>query len=290
MAQPTQFTSAQILEAGRRAEAQGQRDYAIQFYRHIVEHHATAPETREARDGIARLTSIRPPEPVRAGVPRTGPPAASGLVPNGAGFDGAPRLNGQLNGHAPPHLNGHANSASGPSIPQQPMLPQPPPRAITPPPSPFAATPAGPVQTVPLPPLGHTGGPAGGAFAMPRAVHLPAPVRAYRFSRGVAYAILLFGAILLLGGLVAFGSALATLITGNGAFGLPANPQLMGTLAAGGMGSSIVGLILIFAAQTSLALFDTANATRDMATVLRAVAGADTGHHRGSGNRGDDHR
>lgn len=52
---PSQFTPAQILEAGQRAEADGRFEHAKQFYRHIVEHH---PHTREfalARDGLGRL-------------------------------------------------------------------------------------------------------------------------------------------------------------------------------------------------------------------------------------------
>ncbi len=55
MASP-QFSTAEILEAARRAEAEGKLDFAIQFYRHIVDHHGGADEVREARDGYLRLT------------------------------------------------------------------------------------------------------------------------------------------------------------------------------------------------------------------------------------------
>ena len=50
-----QVTAAQVLDAGRRAEADGRLDYAIQFYRHLTDHHAGAPEAEEAREALSRL-------------------------------------------------------------------------------------------------------------------------------------------------------------------------------------------------------------------------------------------
>lgn len=52
-----QFTPDQILEAGRRAEAQGQFDYAVQFYRHLTENHPRSTEAGFAREALARLTA-----------------------------------------------------------------------------------------------------------------------------------------------------------------------------------------------------------------------------------------
>ena len=37
---PPQFTPAQLIESGRRAEAEGRLDLAVQFYRHLTEHFA----------------------------------------------------------------------------------------------------------------------------------------------------------------------------------------------------------------------------------------------------------
>ena len=71
-----QVTAAQELNAGRRAEADGRVDYAIQFYRHLSEHFAGAPEAAEARDALFRLkrrTSPPPEAHVRAGA-RANPP------------------------------------------------------------------------------------------------------------------------------------------------------------------------------------------------------------------------
>ena len=48
-------TAAQVLEAGRRAEADGRVEYAVQFYRHLADHHAGAPEAAVAREALSRL-------------------------------------------------------------------------------------------------------------------------------------------------------------------------------------------------------------------------------------------
>lgn len=54
-----QYTPLQVLQAARRAEAEGKMDYALQFYRHIVENHATTPEAQEAREGLMRIAEWR---------------------------------------------------------------------------------------------------------------------------------------------------------------------------------------------------------------------------------------
>jgi len=54
-----QFTPAQVLQAARRAEAEGKMDYALQFYRHLVEQHGGTPEAQEAREGLFRIAEWR---------------------------------------------------------------------------------------------------------------------------------------------------------------------------------------------------------------------------------------
>ena len=50
-----QFTPRQLLDAGRRAEAEGKLDHANQLYRHLADHYAYTTEAAEARNGLGRL-------------------------------------------------------------------------------------------------------------------------------------------------------------------------------------------------------------------------------------------
>ena len=50
-----QFTPRQVLEAGRRAEADGKLDYAIQFFQHVMTHHGGSPEAAVAHEALWRL-------------------------------------------------------------------------------------------------------------------------------------------------------------------------------------------------------------------------------------------
>jgi hypothetical protein len=54
-----QYTPLQVLQAARRAEAEGKMDYALQFYRHIVENHGSTPEALESREGLMRIAEWR---------------------------------------------------------------------------------------------------------------------------------------------------------------------------------------------------------------------------------------
>lgn len=55
MAGPNQFTPRQVLDAGRRAEVDGKRNYAIQFYQHVLAHHPETSEASEADQALRRL-------------------------------------------------------------------------------------------------------------------------------------------------------------------------------------------------------------------------------------------
>jgi hypothetical protein len=50
-----QFTPFQLLEAARRAEADGHIEAAFQFYRQTADQFAYSPQAAEAREGLARL-------------------------------------------------------------------------------------------------------------------------------------------------------------------------------------------------------------------------------------------
>ncbi|MCL4765647.1 MAG: hypothetical protein KJZ80_05405 [Hyphomicrobiaceae bacterium] len=69
-----QVTAAQVLDAGRRAEADGRIEYAIQFYRHLADHHSGAPEAAAARDALLRLKRRSVNGPEAAAATRTGSP------------------------------------------------------------------------------------------------------------------------------------------------------------------------------------------------------------------------
>ena len=53
-----QLTPPQLLEAGHRAERQGQAELAAQFYHYLAEHFSFTPEAAEARNGLGRLTAL----------------------------------------------------------------------------------------------------------------------------------------------------------------------------------------------------------------------------------------
>jgi hypothetical protein len=50
-----QLTPAQLIDAGRRAEAQGRPDLAVQFYRYLTEYFAEAVEAAEAHNALGRI-------------------------------------------------------------------------------------------------------------------------------------------------------------------------------------------------------------------------------------------
>jgi hypothetical protein len=50
-----QFTPIQLIDAGRRAEAEGRPDLAVQFYRHVTENFAEAAQAAEAHGALGRI-------------------------------------------------------------------------------------------------------------------------------------------------------------------------------------------------------------------------------------------
>ena len=65
------FTPAQLIDAGRRAEAENRFDLAVQFYRALIEHFAEAPETVEAFDALARIGAGLSNRAPQEALPRT---------------------------------------------------------------------------------------------------------------------------------------------------------------------------------------------------------------------------
>ncbi len=55
-----QFSPGQLLDAGRRAEAEGRLDLAQQFYGHLSDHYGHTSEAAEGRRGLARIGGAAP--------------------------------------------------------------------------------------------------------------------------------------------------------------------------------------------------------------------------------------
>ncbi len=88
--------------------AEGRSEYATQFFQHLIDHYAETPEAASARDALARLKGkpIAPPPPA--------PPSAA----NGQ------HLNGH-NGHTRSPENGAANGGTSPALTRpRPVPPQ----------------------------------------------------------------------------------------------------------------------------------------------------------------------
>jgi hypothetical protein len=69
-----QLTPAQLVDAGRRAEAEGRPDLAIRFYGHLTRHFADTAEAAVAHGALARIETLPPDASAR-------PPAAAPSAP-----------------------------------------------------------------------------------------------------------------------------------------------------------------------------------------------------------------
>lgn len=277
-----QFTAEQILEAGRRAEAQGQLDYAIQFYRHLTDHHPNAPEAQIAREALSNLA----PGGRATAAPESKAPAPAGVQPTatvrpyrngasqvlGAGVTPeGPSLGSRPVGGAPgqPPVPGPAMSRIDLRLAPPPearpdtrfdMRREPGPR----PPTPAPATAPLPAQPVPPPT----------AAILP--VDLPHPVRGYRISRFFAGVVTVMGLLQLVAGVGLTGLWLAAL------FRLVGAEQVPGLLIAAGpyaIGLVFTGAVTIVMGQALKAIFDTANASRELVAIARAVASGGRDEH-----------
>ena len=85
-----QFTPAQILEAGRRAEIEGRVEYAIQFYRHLTDHLPRSAEAMTAREALTKLGASS----TSTGGERPFVTPPNGAAGNGPYSKGAPPMTG----------------------------------------------------------------------------------------------------------------------------------------------------------------------------------------------------
>jgi hypothetical protein len=239
MSSSPQFTPAQVLNAARRAEAEGKLDYAAQFYRHIVDYYAATPEAQDAREGLGRLEWRRKEPP--AARPRPMAPAPPPPLSSLNGGSGAARAPLAL--HAPREEGGYPRPAGfgepggsrGPGAPSR--LPQ----AVgdTLAPSDQAEE---PVDDLPD---------AGG----------------YRTGRIMAAMIAVMGWAALLGGVMVFVLAftIAPASLSAPVLGLP-----LGFLV--GIALIVGGIVLVLAGQLAHAVFDNASAVRHLLAIEKAKA------------------
>jgi hypothetical protein len=237
-----QFTPDQLIVAGRRAEAQGQPAYALQFYRYVAEHFPSSTEAYEARDALFRL--VPPSEQ-----PLTHQAAATNYAAPQAQVHLAQVHPAQVHPAQVHPQQGHPQQASfGEHRPQgeqgtaRPRTDTARPRPVDQPASRQTARSASR--------SGHE------ATAL-------RPPRGYRIGRLVAAMLNTIGWLSLIAAIAlvplmiaalavkAFPKALKETIAGN-------------LLAVGGIGFGLLllGLFAIFAAQVARATFDTADATR----------------------------
>lgn len=73
--EPPQFTPAQILDAGLRAEGEGRYDFSRQFFRHLIDNYPATAEATAAGQGLERLARAQPQAsaPVEGGWPPSPP-------------------------------------------------------------------------------------------------------------------------------------------------------------------------------------------------------------------------
>jgi hypothetical protein len=238
-----QFTSAQILEAGQRAEVEGRLEYAIQFYRHLTDHLPRSPEAAIAREALSKLGALP------SGSERTAPAQTNGSAGPSYYTSASPLPN---NG------NGLPNSGNG-AVPPPQQYARPTGTAIVPrrpQPNPSAANTAAPKPV----------------FSIPKSK------RRYRTGRFFARFFSVLG-FLQMG--VGVGLMIAALLSqfGGGIAMLPAIIASQSPMLAGGAGSALLffGSVQVLGGQLARAIFDQASASRDLALFNRARAAYDAG-------------
>lgn len=271
-----QFTADQILEAGRRAEAQGQLDYAIQFYRHLTDHHASAPEAQSAREALARLGPGR-----AAGLPEAKATGPLGAQPTATV---RPYRNGASQPPAP--TTGEPAAATGPTGPASGMPPHGQPALgpgpamsridlrLAPAPERRFDTRTDPRREAAAPPPTVAHAPAPAPAFQP--IALPYPVRGYRISRFFAGVVTVMGLMQLVAGVGLTGLWLAAMLRLAGADQVPGFMLAAGPYA---VGLVFTGAVTIVLGQALKAIFDTANASRELVAIARVVASGGRDEH-----------
>lgn len=245
--EPPQFTPAQVLEAGQRAESEGRLEFAIQFYRHLVDQYPGSSEAAAAQSGLSRLAGGPPPAPA-----------------------------GRRGGNNPPPLLPQVSLPAIPPFEPQRLEPLAAPPALA---NPFDAARQGdapyPYQSgyfgAPAPALAGQAQTAPPVMAEPAIdVELPPEPRDYRTGRFLARLFAWLGGLAVLAGIAVM--VLAVLRPRA----IPAIPFLGMPLPGAATGAILIlaGLFQVMIGQLVRAVLDHANAARDSAGIARAEAEA----------------
>ena len=222
-----------MLEAGRRAEADGKHDYAVQFYSYVATQHANTAEAVEAAEALRRLDIL---EPDNRGVLQ----ASQAQPPYGGGPPQYVPANAQTSaGYAA--QPSYAMPATAP--PQRTQAP-----ALTAPPNGHRRLAAEPGLTTNSP--GKTQ-----RRQAPRENVAPVTANAYRVGRWMAALLGFAGWIGIVAGLVELGSSLMLAIT-------KAPNLLLTALSAPPSVAAVVlaaSCVVILLSQMARATFDAAN-------------------------------
>lgn len=219
MAQPGPvFSATEVLRAGLQAEAEGRFDYAVQFFRHLTDHHPHTPEAVDARAGLQRIAQRRGEI-----TPQAGPKAPQ-----------------QSAAHA---MHGHPATMAGPQVTANGSV----------------AGQRGAAQSAKQPST------SANAAAATEPASLPAPERRYLVGRILAMLFQLIGGLIAVSGVLVLG--LGVVLGGD----VPMLPW-RGSAFLLGPGLVLAGCVLIVWGQLAGAMFDAANAARDLARIGRARA------------------
>ena len=277
MTDSPQYTPAQILEMGQRAEHEGNLEYATQFYSYIADNLAGAPEAVDARLALERLSQTRQRRPEHTSAP------AHHAQPTQAGYDEVSRT-------GPP-------TQTSPEVAQRQATPSYAPhvsRPVSARPDPSLSMPAGQVaqprvedpRQQGIAPVHH---PYGQPAANSRADRANTPqhlqhaaqpdedsdeeeaefVPGYRLGRFLASALQLLGWLILLGAFIFVGLTVAGIVGTQAA-------TTIGGLPGGlvpGIAAIVTGLAMVFVGTLAQATFEAANNTREILEIERAKAG-----------------
>jgi hypothetical protein len=283
-----QFTPAQVLDAGRRAEAEGRFEFAQQFYRHLVTYYANSQEAAEAQDGLRRIGG-------QGSMPAFGADSAGnpGLDLD-ASTGGPPLMDPAFGGSAkpsyasptqamPPRDDAHHETSWGGGSAQPAHLHVAPAANGVQPQMRYPGQPS-PPQPLPYPPPSrpdrrHEARPA--APAAPAALLPPPPVHGFRTGRIMARLCTWSGGLIALAGCAAVPVSILSPRT------LQTVPVVGAWVTGLGFGAGIIvtGLVMIVMGQLVRAVLEQANAMRDIAAITRTRAEHDA---EGGGRRSPD--